>query len=76
MYKRISNYYSIFFSSLIIYSIYNIQDIEINLRVCCFLNILKSLNFANGDIFNLFHHIVTIGMCLIFLNNNVINKYI
>ena len=73
MYKTISNYYSIFFSTLIIYSIYNIKDNEINLRVCCILNIIKSFNFY-GDIFNFYHHIFTIGMCLIFLNNSVVNE--
>jgi hypothetical protein len=73
MYKTISNYYSIFFSSLIIYSIFFIKDIEQNLKICCMLNMIKSLNFY-GDIFNFYHHIFTIGMCLIFLNNSVINE--
>ena len=73
MYKTISNYYSIFFSILIIYSIYNIKDIEQNLKICCILNIIKSFNFY-GDIFNFYHHIFTIGMCFIFLNNSVVNK--
>ena len=53
-YTKLSNYYSIFFSLALIYIIYNIKNIEQNLKICCYINICKSLNFVNGDIFNFF----------------------
>ena len=76
MHNKISDYYTIFFSFIIIYSIYSIKDFETNIKVCCFLNILKSLNFEKDNILNIIHHIITISLSLLFFNNKIINEKI
>lgn len=71
--KIIADTYTLCMTSLMIFTIFNVTDYEKNIRLCCYINIAKSLNFYDCNYFDISHHLFAIILSLICLSFDLSN---